>query len=123
MPRPLELVVEPYPVLSPGKPYRMRVISLRKERSALRAAIEHIAEEQAGRELQVDLPLPVRPGNPTARVLAALGFDTRIGATLRPAEAVCRELLVEFSSSSEGEEPQPVAFHPIPEKHHAQHAE
>ena len=101
----------------------MRVIAIRKERSALRAALEHIAEEQAGRELQVDLPLPVRPGNPTARFLAALGFDTSVGSRIQPAEAIGRELLVQFSASSEGGEPQPVAFHPIPEKPHAQHAE
>ena len=115
MSRFLELVVEDHPPLG-TTPYPMRVLSVRKAKSVLTVSLEHLAEEQAGRQHETDLALPVRPGNPTARFFAALGFDTSAGSKIRPADAIGRELLVQFSSSSEGEDPQPVAFHPIPEK-------
>jgi len=116
MSRPLELVVEPYRALSPGKHYPMRVIAIRKEAAALEVVLEHIANDQAGRQHEVFLGLPLRPQSPSARFFVSLGCDASIGSRIRPADAVSRELIVQFSASSEGEEPQPVAFHPIPEK-------
>ena len=127
MPRPrhqLELEVLAYDGLVPGQPYPMKVVAIEKKAAnSLAVLVEHLASEQAGRQHTMVLRLPCRPQSPSARFFAALGLDTSVGCRIRPAEAVGRALLVVFGPSSEGEEPQPVAFHPIQEKHHAQHAE
>ena len=121
MSRPLELVVEPHPPLGP-RSYPMRVIAFRKEAAGLRVVLEHVASEQAGRQHEILLGLPLRPQSPAARFFAALGFDTSVGSRIDPRAAIGQQLLVTFGQTG-GQEPRPVAFQPAQENPNAQHAE
>ncbi len=116
MPRPLELVVEPYPVLSPGKPYPMGIAAVRKETAGLRVVLEHLASDQAGRQHEVALSLPIRPRNQTANLFTALGFGTDVGSRIDPRAAIGRQVRVTFCQEGENHDPQPVSFAPMKEE-------
>jgi len=124
-PRSWELEVEHWPAFSGGKPYRVRVLSIRKRkkqgksRPALLIEIEHLNGVQAGRRHELALPLPLRPDSLTTRFFRALGISAQVGQKVTPVQAIGGELSVEFGASDEG--PQPAAFHPVQESQDAQH--
>ena len=79
------VTVEPWPDLKPGRLYkgRVRTLSVDKAGNRLRLIVENLNPVQQGRIHEIDLPLPVRPGNPTAAFLTACGLDANeIGTTI-----------------------------------------
>jgi hypothetical protein len=71
------VTVEPWPDLKPGRLYkgRVRAIAIDKAGNQLDLTVENLDPLQQGRLHEIDLPLPVRPGNPTAAFLTACGID------------------------------------------------
>ena len=79
------VTVEPWPDLKPGRLYRGRVRTLAVDKAGNRLCliVENLNTVQQGRVHEIDLPLPVRPGNHTAAFLAACGLDANeIGTTI-----------------------------------------
>jgi len=104
MPKLFSLTVEDYPGLRKDAWYRLRVISVKKNRvpAGLQVELEHIDESQAGRKHVITFPLPLRPGGPTAEFLRACGFDLAVGTEVQPQEAVGKTVLATFGETNDG---------------------
>ena len=79
------ITVEAWPKLRPGRVYKGRVkdASIEKKSNVLHVVIENLNPRQFGRIHEIDLPLPVRPGNHTCSFLLACGIEaTAVGATV-----------------------------------------
>ena len=99
----------------------VKVIAVRKRKKrrgrppAVLVTVLHVDSEHAGRESQVELPVPLRPDNLTTRFFRSLGFATDVGCRVRPKDAVGHRLFVVFGPSKDDQDPTPIAFHPIQE--------
>ena len=106
----------------------VKVIAVRKRKKrrgqspAVLVTVQHVDSEHAGRESQVALPLPLRPDNLTTRFFRALGLATDVGCRVKPRDAVGHRLFIVFGPSDDGQDASPIAFHPIKEPEHAEHA-
>lgn len=79
------LTVQPWPKLRKGRLYKGKVktVHLKKASHCLKVRIVNLDPSQADRIHEMDLPLPVRPGNRTCAFLAACGIDaTTVGNTV-----------------------------------------
>ena len=124
MPKPLELVVEAYEDRVPGRQYMMKVVAFRKSKKPLGiiVTLEHLDKDQIGREHAWLLGLPLLPNSAGTRFFRALGFATDVDSRIRPGDSVGRRLLITFGPATDGQDPEPIAFHPIQESEHAEHA-
>ena len=120
-PRHWEEEVHGWDELKEEKKYRVKVISVRKrkkrrgESPALLVVVQHVDAEHTGRETKAVLPLPLRPDNLTTRFFRSLGFATDVGCRVKPKDAVGHRLFVVFGPTPAGQDPEPIAFHPIQE--------
>jgi len=111
-PRPLEFIVQNWSRLK-YRPYPMEVLTLRKKGQAVLVTLVHLDEEQAGRQEEVRLSLPLLPSpHPSTLFFEALGFAVHVDARINPKEAVGRRLLVTFGASEDNAEPKPINFEP-----------
>ena len=77
--------VEAWPKLRVGQLYRGKVtkVSMKKRPNRLIIVIENMTCPQLGRIHEIELGLPVHPGNPTSLFLSACGIDAnRIGTVI-----------------------------------------
>lgn len=107
--------VEEYPALQPERWYRLRVVSIEKDRTrrAILIDLEHLGGDQAGRRHSgAALGLPVRPAGLTADFFrAACGQDAvAVGKAIAPKDALDAILLARFAASPDHKDWQPVAF-------------
>jgi len=81
------VTTEPWPALKEGRLYKARIKTAApdtdKAAGALRATLENLDPTQLGRIHELELPLPLRPGNRACAFLAACGIDaTAMGTTV-----------------------------------------
>jgi len=75
------LMVKGWPDPRKGKLYKGAVKKAVNKAKSLHITIENLDSSQLGRMHDVNLPLPVRPGNRTCSFFAACGIDTRAVGT------------------------------------------
>ena len=127
-PQAWEEEVQEWGELREGRQYPVKVVAMRKRKKrrgqppAVLVTFRHVDSEHAGRESQAELPLPLRPDNLTTRFFRSLGFAADVGCRVKPKGAVGHRLFVTFGPAPDGQDPEPIAFHPLKEPEHAEHA-
>ena len=119
MPRRWLIEVKPWPSLRAGKPYPMRIVDIRKNKEGMLVTLEHLCDDQSGRRHELILPLDIHPDNLTARFLRAAELAVKVGEEVCPSDAVGTTIVVVFGPTPAGQDPEPIAFHPIKEPEHA----
>ena len=120
--RPFELTVEDHPPLDPKRWYLIVILNISRaagKAPEIRVALAHLDAEQAGRAHDIQLALPLRPGNLAAELFRCLGFSVDVNQIIHPREAVGRRLLARFALSPKTNSFQVVEFKPITEEPHA----
>jgi hypothetical protein len=77
------ITVEPWPKLRAGWLYKgeIKKAQIEKASNSLRIEVENLDPTQSGRIHEIDLPLPVRPGNRTCLFLVACGINATTAGT------------------------------------------
>ena len=101
--------------------YPMRILDIRKSKKEILVTLEHLSNEQAGRRHEIVLPVAIYPDNLTARFLRAAGLTITVGEKVCPSDATGTAIGVVFGPTPTGQDPTPIAFHPIEEPEHAEH--
>lgn len=104
MPPRKKLKVEAWPRLRTSTDYPVKVTSLAwgENDAFLAAVLTHLAEEQGGRTVKVNLSLPVRPEGRTAGFFRAAKLEVAVGSLLDPADAEGAIVLVRFDVGPDG---------------------
>jgi len=118
MPRAIELVVEPYGDLVPGRPYATRILNVKvkSKPGEIHVTLEHVGQEQQGRRQTCLLPAKLLPNNLTSQFLRATGLDVTTGNRVDPTDAVGASVLVTFALPAGNQDPKPVGFSLLEEK-------
>jgi hypothetical protein len=77
------VTTEPWPALREGRLYEVRIKGAAPDKAAsvLRVTLENLDPTQQGRTHEVQLPLPLRPGNRVCAFLTACGIDAKAVGT------------------------------------------
>lgn len=104
MPPKKKVKVEPWPRLRPNADYPLKVtdIAWGENDALLVVVLSHLAEDQAGRTVKLDLALPVRPEGRTASFLRGAGLDVAVGNSLDPMEAKGAVVQARFDVGADG---------------------
>ena len=113
MPRPWTLKIEDFPPLRRDRQYRLRVVTVEKAGApaGIRATLEHLDQDQAGRRHVLDFRLPIRPAGLAAQFFRACGLYISVGATVAPVKALGQVIRVRLAPTADGEL-KPVSFEP-----------
>lgn len=104
MPPKKRVKVEWWSRLRPDADYPLKVtdIGWGESDTCLAVVLTHLAEDQAGRTVKLDLPLPVRPEGRTASFLRAAGLDVAVGNSLDPMDAKGAVVQARFDVGADG---------------------
>jgi len=110
--RKVKIRLEDYGPLEVGRPYPVLVCHIAKKHrhSALEATVRHLDPSQEGREVQIELSLPVLPNGRTARFFRAAGVGLRPDKDVPIDVVIGRTLRIILGATPTGFEP--VAFEP-----------
>ena len=98
--------IKDWPDFQEPTTYPVRVLSLKKSSLpwGIRICIEHLGIPQKGRQQEIELPMPVHPGNLTHQLFMACGMGTDIGQSVSPMKALGCTVLVRFRKIANGHE-------------------
>jgi len=104
MPKKWCITVEPFPDYSEGRAYSMKVAKVSRSRSpkGMRVVLEHLEQDQLGRQHEAILPLPVRPSGQVADFMRATGTEVTANRELSPSDAEGAAIKVLFSKAADG---------------------
>lgn len=88
-----------------------------KKPTGLKVTLEHTERDQLGRQHVTTLPMPCRPGGPTADFFRACGQRVEPGSQIQPKQCIGKTILVRFEPALSGEL-EPANFEPLKEETH-----
>ena len=102
MSRPWVLTVKDNPKLEPAKLYLVEIEDIQPAGNTIKATLRHRSPPQEGRQQEVLLSAELFPMSLAASLFRACGFDTSVGASIRPRDARGKLVKVVFRPSNDG---------------------